>query len=163
MKRIADLFIAMAAYDSPSTSRIAHVTKVHNYARQIGLLEGVDEETQLIVEAAAIVHDIGIKVSLEKYGSHAGHLQEQEGPPLAEAMLASLGFDQRIIERVSFLVGHHHTYGNIDGIDYQILVESDFLVNLEEQAKSEETIRRTLDTIFKTATGRLVCSLLFGL
>ncbi len=163
MERIAPLFMAMAAYESPSTGRIAHVVKVHNYARQIALLEGVDEATQLIVEAAAIVHDIGIKVSLEKYGSHAGHLQEKEGPPLAEAMLASLGFDEDVIERVSFLVGHHHTYDDIDGIDYQILVESDFLVNLEEQKKSEETIRKTLDTIFKTPTGRLVCSLLFGL
>ena len=79
----------------------------------------MDEATQLIIEAAAIVHDIGIKVCLEKYGSHAGHLQETEGPPLAEAMLASLGFDEDVIKRVSFLVGHHHTYDTIDGIDYK--------------------------------------------
>ena len=163
MKSIADLFIAMATYDTPSTHRIAHFTKVHAYARQIGLLEKVDEETQLIVEAAAIVHDIGIKVCLEKYGSHAGHLQEQEGPPLAETMLASLGFAEGVIERVSFLVGHHHTYDDIDGIDYQILVESDFLVNLEEQEAPEATIRKTLDNIFKTPTGRHLCRLLFAL
>ncbi|HPY12490.1 MAG TPA: phosphohydrolase [Sphaerochaeta sp.] len=163
MEKLAPLFMAMAAYESPSTARIAHVAKVHNYARQIALLEGVDEATQLIIEAAAIVHDIGIKVCLEKYGSHAGHLQETEGPPLAEAMLASLGFDEDVIKRVSFLVGHHHTYDTIDGIDYQILVESDFLVNLEEKGETEETIRRTLNDIFKTPTGKHLCRLLFGL
>jgi len=163
MERIATLFEAMVAYDSPSTHRIAHFTKVHDYARQIGLLEGVDEVTQLTLEAAAIVHDIGIKVCLETYGSTAGHLQESEGPPLAEAMLTSIGFDKRTIERVSFLVGHHHTYGSIEGIDYQILVESDFLVNLEEKAAPKETIRGTYDQIFKTVTGKRICSLLFGL
>ena len=47
-------------------------------------------------------------------------------------MLGRLHFDEKIIRRVSYLVGHHHTYDQIDGLDYQILVEADFLVNLYE-------------------------------
>ena len=35
-----------------------------------------------------------------------------------------------MIRRVEYLVGHHHTYKDIDGLDYQILVEADFLVNI---------------------------------
>ena len=40
-------------------------------------------------------------------------------------MLVKLGFEDKITERVCYLVGHHHTYTNIEGMDYQILVEAD--------------------------------------
>lgn len=43
-----------------------------------------------------------------------------------------LCFSPKVAERVSYLVGHHHTYDHIDGMDYQILVEVDFLVNFNE-------------------------------
>ena len=41
----------------------------------------------------------------------------------------------------------------IDGIDYQILVEADFLVNLAEEQSSRETIESVKGKIFKTKTG----------
>ena len=44
-------------------------------------------------------------------------------------MLEELEFDETDIEQICYLVGHHHTYTNIEGIDYQILVEIDFLKN----------------------------------
>ena len=47
-------------------------------------------------------------------------------------MLEELVFDETDIEQICYLVGHHHTYTNIEGIDYQILVEIDFLVNFYE-------------------------------
>ena len=40
-----------------------------------------------------------------------------------------------------------------DGIDYQILVEADFLVNLAEEQSSRETIESVKGKIFKTKTG----------
>ena len=46
-----------------------------------------------ILEAAAYVHDIGIKVAEEKYGKCTGKLQEQEGPAVAREMLEKLGFE----------------------------------------------------------------------
>ena len=45
----------------------------------------------------------------------------------------TIGFSDSLIDRVCFLVGHHHTYTEIDGIDFQILVEADFLVNAREE------------------------------
>lgn len=45
-------------------------------------------------------------------------------------MLENLSYDKDIIERVCYLVGHHHTYNSIDGMDYQILVEADFFGKL---------------------------------
>ena len=101
---IALLHEQMFTYERGNPERIAHLTKVHDYARTIGLLEGIDEEILATLEAAAIVHDIGIKVSLEKYGSNRGDLQEKEGPPLSRDLLTKLSFPTSMIERVAFLV-----------------------------------------------------------
>ncbi|HKM06941.1 MAG TPA: phosphohydrolase, partial [Sphaerochaeta sp.] len=126
---IATLLDKTIVYDAPDTRRIAHLVKVHGYARAIGLLEGLDDKTLLTLEAAAVVHDIGIKVCKQKYdGQYGGDLQELEGPPIARTMLSELQFSPSVIDRVAYLVGHHHTYTGIQGLDYQILVESDFLV-----------------------------------
>jgi hypothetical protein len=159
---IALIHEQMFNYERGNPERIAHLTKVHDYARTIGLLEGLNEETLATLETAALVHDIGIKESLEKYGSSRGDLQEREGHPLAKALLTKLDFPSPMIERVAFLVGHHHTYDTIDGIDYQILVESDFLVNLQEKKTSIEAIRKVYEEIFKTKSGKQFCGEMFG-
>ena len=58
-----------------------------------------------------------------------------------------------IINRVCFLIGHHHSYSQIDGIDYQILVEADFLVNIYEDNMNESQIKSIRNKIFKTKSG----------
>ncbi|MCD8181284.1 MAG: HD domain-containing protein [Firmicutes bacterium] len=148
------LALEMIKYYAGDIKRINHFIKVHGYAEAIGAAEGLDERTRLILETAAYVHDIGIKISEEKYNSSSGHYQEIEGPPIAEKMLKSLGYDDEIIGRVSYLVGHHHTYSDIDGIDYQILVEADFLVNIDEDGMDKSTAKGVREKIFKTQTGR---------
>ena len=50
-------------------------------------------------------------------------------------------------------MGHHHTPGAADGIDYQILIEADYLVNAGEAGHSKEKIQNALQHIFKTKTG----------
>ena len=151
----------MIKYYAGDKKRINHFIKVHGYAKAIGEAEELDERTMLILETAAYVHDIGIKISEEKYNSSAGKYQEIEGPPIAEEMLTKLGYDKDVIERVSYLVGHHHTYSNIDGIDYQILVESDFLVNICEDNLSKDSAMKIKEKIFKTQTGKKLLENLF--
>ena len=97
--------------------------QVHSYARLIAQMENVDDQSLFIIETAALTHDIGIHICEEKYGECGGKLQEKEGPAIAARLLDRLGFDSEVSERVQYLIGHHHTYNNIDGIDYQILVE----------------------------------------
>ena len=143
--------------------RIQHFCKVHSYAKLIAEMEKVDAKILFILETAALTHDIGIHLCEEKYGNCNGKLQEKEGPALAEQMLSELGFEKDVIERVSFLVGHHHTYTGIDGLDYQILVEADFLVNLFEGNTDTAHIRATYDNIFRTETGKKICREMFGL
>ena len=117
-------------------------------------LENADEEPTLILETAAILHDIGIHISEAKYGSASGHYQELEGPAEAEKLMQKVGgYNASQIERVMYLIGHHHTYNNIDGIDYQIIVEADFLVNLYEDNVSAEAVKNARRQIFRTSAG----------
>lgn len=157
------VFLEMMRFYSGNPHQIQHFTKVHSYARLIGLGEKIDDETQRTLEIAAIVHDVGIKPAMEKYGSGSGRYQEVEGPPIAAEMLKSLGYPQSIIDRVCYLVGHHHTYANMDGMDYQILVEADFLVNMFEEKVGEDTVKSTLDNIFRTETGEKYCRIMFDI
>lgn len=163
MNRLDELFLQMISYYSGEPKQIQHFTKVHNFARLIGRQENLDERTQEILEAAAYVHDIGIKPALEKYGSSVGKFQEKEGPEPAGKLLAGLGFDPELIERVCYLVAHHHTYNNMDGLDYQILVEADFLVNLYEKDMTLESIGAACENVFRTKAGTGLCKTMFGL
>ena len=153
MNSISILIDEMADYYEGDPRRINHFLKVHSFAKTIAELEGLDAKTLFTLEAAAVVHDIGIKISEQKYGSCAGNYQELEGPPLAKDMLQKLGFENDTIERVCFLVGHHHTYGQIDGIDYQILIEADFIVNIFEGSLASPQITVIRDKYFKTISG----------
>ena len=159
----AQLIEKMIAHNLGDGRRIQHFLKVYAFAQTIGILEKLDAQTQHILETAAIVHDIGIRVSMEKFGTSNGKLQEQEGPAAARKMLCDLAYPEEVIERVCYLVGHHHTYHSIDGLDYQILVEADFLVNLHEKSSPMEAVREAYDHIFRTESGRRICSLQFGL
>ena len=67
------------------------------------------------------------------------------------------------MERICYLVWHHHTYTNIDGLDYQILVEADFIVNFYEDGLSKEAIAHTVAKIFRTASGKKLASTMFAI
>ena len=143
----------MIRYYAKDPRRVNHFLKVFSFAKSIGELEKLNEETQDILEVAAIMHDIGIKISEEKYNSSAGNYQEIEGPPVAREMLSKFKFDENFIDRVCYLIGHHHTYSKIEGIDYQILVEADFLVNIYEDEIKIPQIESIKDKYFKTKSG----------
>lgn len=162
MKNI-QLISKMTEYYASDARRIQHFIKVYEFSVIIGMLEGLDEKALHILETAAIVHDIGIKAAEEKYGDCSGKLQEKEGPAVAEKMLLELGYEKDVIDRVSYLVGHHHTYTDIDGKDYQILVEADFLVNIYEDGESKKSAQTVLNKIFKTEAGKKLMTDMYGL
>lgn len=160
-KILDELFLETVKYFDGDVKRIQHFTKVHAYAALIGRLEGLCSEKQFILETAAIVHDIGIKNAEKKYGNCNGKLQETEGPPVAKNLLRSLKFDEDTINRVCFLVGNHHTYKNIDDLDFQILSEADLIVNFCEEGTAVSGIENALENIFKTETGMELCRSIF--
>ena len=158
---IQKVIAAAVAYDAGDPRRIHHFLKVHAFARQIGLEEGLDAPTQLILETAAVVHDIGIHKAEALYGKSSGKYQEELGPGIADTLLTGLGWPREVIDRVMYLVGHHHTYGNVDGLDYQILLEADFLVNLYEDMEPAEAQKHAYAHIFRTAAGKRLCRELY--
>ena len=133
---------------------IDHFLKVWAMARTIGKLEGLDGHTQEILELAAVVHDIACPLCREKYGNTDGKHQEAESPALIEEFFEGLPVGRPDVERVSWLVAHHHTYTNISGQDHQILLEADFLVNASESGYARSAIENFRERMFRTAAGK---------
>lgn len=152
----------MMTFDKGDAKRIQHFLKVHTYARLIAKAEKVTPHQQFIIEAAALVHDIGIHPAESKYGRCDGKLQEQEGPAPARRLLEEAGVEPTDIDRIAWLVGHHHTYHPVEGLDHQILIEADFLVNLYEDAANSEAVHQAYERIFRTNGGKELCRLTFG-
>lgn len=149
--QLARLMRAMIEYDGGDVRRIQHFVKVHDFAATIGTLEGLDAETQYVLEAAAIVHDIGIHAAEAKYGNCNGKAQEELGPGEARGVLAEVGgFSEEETERICWLIAHHHTYECVEACDHRILLEADFLVNSYEDGMSMSAIRAFRDKVFRS-------------
>jgi HD superfamily phosphodiesterase len=140
----------MILYFNKDVRRINHALKVYAFCAAIADLEKLDDKNRLIVKLSGILHDIGIKEAERKYNSSAGPYQEKEGPAIAKQIMEKYPIDTEIIERVCHIVGHHHSYGKIDGPDFQILVEADFLVNIYEDEMDGQAVASIRSKYFKT-------------
>ncbi len=159
-----ELIIKMTEFNAGDPKRIQHFIKVYEFAHVIGVKEGLPPAEQRVLDIASIMHDIGIRPSEEKYGRCDGKLQEQEGPAYARRMLAEFPeVTANEIERVCYLIAHHHTYENIEGLDYRALLEADFLVNAMEDNLKKDAIINFRDKVFETRTGLHLINTMFGL
>lgn len=158
---INQLIKDMMQYDSGDAHRIQHFIKVHSNAKLIGESEQLDTDTLFTLEIASVLHDIGIKKAEELHGHCAGELQEKYGPEEAKTLLKKYDLTDSTLSRVLFLIGNHHTYTNVDGLDYRILLEADFLVNLHENNSSKESCLAAYNKIFRTETGKTICETMF--
>lgn len=153
MITVSEAIVKMIDLCHGSQYDICHFMKVWAYARTIGESECLDERTQRILEFTAIVHDIACPSLRKEYGNSPHDLQEKFGPPLVREFYSDAGMDSGMLERICYLVGHHHTYNSVDGMDYQILLEADFLTNAGEQDKYRKVADRFRDSVFRTKTG----------
>lgn len=151
---INEITKSMMEFFKDDVHQINHALKVYGFAKTIGKLENIPENKQLALEIAAVLHDIGIPESIRKYGSGIGKYQEIEGPPIAGELLKKYNLHEEIKERVFYLIGNHHSYNNIDDIDFQILAEADFFVNIYENNFDKNQILSIKDKYFKTSSGR---------
>lgn len=142
---------------------IDHTLKVLNDAEIIMDGEGIQDNERELISVIAILHDIGAIEAQRKYGSMDALYQEKEGPAIAKRILESLGYDSKFIERVCFIVGHHHTPAKIDGIDFQIQWEADLLTNLEYMPIKEDKdkLKQYIEDNFKTDTGKALATARF--
>jgi len=107
--------------------RITHALEVMKHAERIGeSKEGCDYE---VLIASALLHDIGIKPSEEMLGYNNGKTQEEYGPPVAEKLLKSIGFDDVKLRKVCEIIGNHHSPSRHEYVELKILKEADMMVN----------------------------------
>jgi HD superfamily phosphodiesterase len=160
--QIASALMEMIRRNRGDYKRIEHSLKVYGYAQLFGRMEGLNPEKQFVLELTAILHDIGIHVAESKYGFSGGRKQEIEGPPVAREILEHISVTPEVVDRVCFIVSKHHTFSAIDDIDFQLLVEADFLVNAVEEEVSPEGVKNFVEINFKSESGKKVIGELFA-
>ncbi len=158
---ISEIILKMIKYFDNDVKRISHALKVYGYAKAIARSEGLSEEQSFIVEVTAILHDIGIKEAERKYNSSSAKHQEEEGPDIAKNLMNEIAKPE-LTDRVCYIIGNHHSYNKIDKIDFQILVEADFLVNIDEGKLDINSIRSIKAKYFRTETGIKILESLYG-
>ncbi len=154
----------MEEYFGENKMYIEHTHKVLAVAEQILDAEGIDDTfVSDVVVLSTIFHDIGIPEAVKKYNSPEAQYQEKEGGPIARELLAGLKVRPDILERACYIVRHHHTIEKVDGIDFQILWEADFVVNIDEKNITVEKggEQKAIDENFITATGTKLISGMF--
>ena len=162
--KLAQLMQAMIKYDSGDVPRIQHFVKVHDFATTISHLEHLDDDALFILEAASILHDIGIHPAEAKYGNCNGKAQEELGPNEARRLLAEVGgFSDGQTERICWLIGHHHTYSNVNSADHRILLEADFLVNSFKDNMPVESIVTFRENVFRSASAIRMLNDMWGI
>lgn len=121
-----ELLRELDEYFGTDAKRINHAKKVLEYAEEFLVKEPADN---LIVIAASILHDVGIKIAEEKYGSSEGCYQEKEGPAAARRILEKLNFNERDIREICDIIAHHHSPGKIKSKNFEIVYKADCMVN----------------------------------
>ncbi len=122
--------IEMKRYFKSDFRRIGHATRVARYAEHINKAEGGG---LAVILCAAYLHDIGIPEAERKYNSTAASFQEQEGPPIARAIMEKLGAKPAMIDTVCDIIGHHHHPRPEETLDFKVLYDADLIANLEEK------------------------------
>lgn len=141
----------MEAYFGQDRRRIRHALTVTDFAEEILKEEpGGDRE---VVVAAAILHDIGIHAAEKKHRSTAGRYQELEGPPIARRMLTALGMQEEKIEEACEIIANHHSPGKVQTINFKVVCDSDWLVNLPDEYKGNN-VAYFIERVFLTETGK---------
>jgi len=152
--------LEMKKYFRTDFKRVHHAIKVAKFAEQILKVEGGNP---LVVMGVAYLHDIGIHEADRKYGSHSGYYQEMEGPAIAREILERLNVPTQMLDEMCDIIGHHHSPREEETLNFQILYEADWLVNIEEEgfSKDRKKVEALIAKVFRTATGRQLAEKLF--
>ena len=140
-------------YENGHIRRTKHILMVHSLTKSIGSEEGLTLEQQQIVQSAAILHDIAIKKCKRKYNDASIEKQKLECIPVAKKFLKACNYVPSYTEKILNLIYHHHDYGAYKGIEHQVLIEADLIVNCLENRNHKE---KAADVAihFHTRTGK---------
>jgi len=112
MRDIDKLIAAMRQEFGTDQRRVEHALSVLGYAERILDRESGNPD---VVQAGAVLHDIGIQEAERKHGSSGPTYQELEGPPIARRILEDCGvLSAQDTDHVCRIVGSHHSARDID-------------------------------------------------
>ena len=142
-------------YFGEDIKRINHAKNVMHFAEELLKLENSDWH---IVIPASILHDVGIKISEEKYGSSAGHYQEKEGPAVARKILLKIGVKNKDIDEICEIIRYHHSPGRSNTKNFKALYDADLLVNLRDEVgvKDKAKLEKIINKAFLTDAGKQI-------
>jgi hypothetical protein len=150
----------MKKYFGGDIKRVNHALKVAQYAEEIFKIEGGHP---LVILGSAYLHDIGIREAEKKYGSASEEDQEKEGKAIAEDILMKLNVQRGIVNEICDIIGHYHHPRKTETLNFQILFEADWLVNIQENgfSKDPKKVAETIEKYFRTVTGKNLANGLF--
>jgi HD superfamily phosphohydrolase YqeK len=156
-----ELVRRLEEYFGTDQKRIDHAKLVLKYAEELLKKEQADP---YVVFPAAVLHDVGIKVAEKKFGSAAGHLQEQEGPRVAGEILVDMGYEDANIYEVCAIIAHHHSPGPLEDVNFKVLYDADMLVNLPDliDIKDKAAVRKAVNSSFLTPSGKAMAEKLYA-
>jgi putative nucleotidyltransferase with HDIG domain len=147
--------IEMKRYFGKDFRRIAHAANVARYAEKMVALE---KGNPAVVLCSAFLHDIGIQEAEKRDGGSGARHHEKEGVPIAREILTRLGAGEALIEEVCDIIGHHHGPGDDETVNFRIVYDADFIVNLETRYRNGEINRERIEEIVEktalTETGK---------
>jgi len=156
--------IEMKRYFKSDFKRIGHATRVARYAEHIGKAESGG---LAVILNAAYLHDIGIHEAERKYNSTAASYQEQEGPPIARAIMEKLGAKPAMIDEVCDIIGHHHHPRSEETLNFKVVYDADLIANLEEKQEKKpldpERFVEIIERSFLTDGGRAEAKKVLGI
>ncbi len=161
---IPRVMLDMIAYFKADHKRISHAQKVHSYTKTVAELETLAGPAVKRLEAAAVLHDIGIPEAIRIHGSGAPEFQEKEGARIAAEILSEYDLPPGELEWIVAAVGAHHTYGKADALGFRILFEADCLVNIMEKNvdDSPDGVKNIRERYFRTPGSLAIFDLLYG-
>ncbi len=155
MDRVLNVLKLMTDYNAPDIRRINHALKVYGFAGYIAYGENLSSYEMCIVQSAALLHDIGIHEAERIYNSAAGIYQEKLGPSSAKPILEKSGFNNDEIEKINYIIAHHHTYNIKDNKLLRIIIEADLIVNIDEgEFGNNADLEHIKNENFTTETGK---------
>lgn len=141
-------------YEEGHPRRTQHILKVYGLAKLFGEMEDLPENERMILNAAAILHDIPIKYCKLNYGGDAcQENQQKEAPQLVKKFLSQSGYKDLYFQPVLKLILNHHNYNRPEEKLLQLLIEADLIINCYESSITKEKAK-ALKKIFKTELGR---------
>lgn len=134
----AKLLTMALKYEAGHSRRTRHLSSVYAVSNSLGSMYGLGQEALYVLKAAAILHDLPIKLCKEKYlGDASQSRQRQEAPEMVKDFLKRAHYPRGFYPEVTELVLRHHCYDEIDSPLLQLLIEADLLVNLMEETTPE--------------------------